>query len=255
MAQRTKSRVVAVIPARLASERLPGKVLRMLHGRAMLHHVYDAARCCAILDDLCVATDSEEVRGYCEANHIPVRMTSAKHRSGTERVHEVMQLVAGDIFLNLQADEPLLLPEHVALLVEPFLNNPEIQVSTLKTPLDRAEAANPNVVKVVSDIHGRALYFSRAPIPFQRSAEALASPYKHLGLYGYTRQSLEQYVRLPPARLEQSERLEQLRFLENGIPIHVAETTGDMIGVDTEEDWQAVIRFLETGKAEPQSQS
>jgi 3-deoxy-manno-octulosonate cytidylyltransferase (CMP-KDO synthetase) len=241
-----KLRIAAVIPARLASERLPGKVLRMLEGRAMLHHVYDTARAGAILDDLLVATDSEEVRRYCERNQIPVRMTSSSHRSGTERIHEVMKAVPADVFLNLQADEPLLAKEHLGLLVDPFRTNPATQVSTLKTLLDDGAASNPNVVKVVTDLRGQALCFSRAPIPFHRDPAVGVPYYKHLGLYGYRREALERYIELPPSPLERTERLEQMRFLENGIPIYVAETAHDTIGVDTEEDWQAVFRLFET---------
>jgi 3-deoxy-manno-octulosonate cytidylyltransferase (CMP-KDO synthetase) len=234
-----------VIPARLASERLPGKVLRPLQGRAMLHHVYDAARGCPWIDELWVATDSGEVREYCDRNQIPVRMTSSAHRSGTERIHEVMQTIRADVFLNLQADEPLLTAAHMSLLVKPFLNDAATQVSTLKTPLDAASAQNPNIVKVVTNLRGEALCFSRAPIPYRRDPASTVPYYKHLGLYGYRREALEIYYALPPSPLEQAERLEQMRFLENGIPIYAAETAEDTIGVDTEEDWQAVERLLE----------
>ena len=244
----SKLRIVAVIPARLDSERLPRKVLRMLDGRAMLHHVFDAtrdaARASGMIEQVLVATDSEEVRGYCERNRIPVRMTSPSHRSGTERIHEVMQAVPADVFLNLQADEPLLAAEHVTLLVEAFRKNPAAQVSTLKTPLGEAEAQNPNIVKVVTDLDGRALCFSRAAIPFRRDPAAAPPYYKHLGLYGYRREALERYMQLPASPLERAERLEQMRFLENGIPIYVLETARDTIGVDTEEDWQTVCRLL-----------
>ena len=156
-----------------------------------------------------------------------------------------MQTVPGDIFLNLQADEPLLTSRHLQLLVAPFLRDAATQVSTLKTPLDAAAAQDPNVVKVVTDESGRALYFSRAPIPYHRNAASSLPYYKHLGLYGYRREALARYFELPASPLEQAERLEQLRFLENGIPIQVAETAEDTVGVDTEEDWQAVSRLLE----------
>lgn len=237
-------KVVGVIPARLQSERLPGKVLRLLCGRAMLHHVYERARGCSSLHELWVATDSEQVRDYCTQHQIPVLMTAATHQSGTERIHEVMQKVPAEVYLNLQADEPLLSAGHVQLLIEPFLQNPEMRVTTLKTPLDPAEAQNPNVVKVVTDCRGQALYFSRAPIPHRRSPASPLPFYKHLGLYGYCRQALQRYRELPPSPLEETERLEQMRFLENGIPIHVAETAEDTIGVDTEEDWEAVTRYF-----------
>ncbi|HWP85157.1 MAG TPA: 3-deoxy-manno-octulosonate cytidylyltransferase [Terriglobia bacterium] len=242
-------RIVGIIPARLHSERLPGKVLRRLAGRAMLHHVYERARGCPLLDELVVATDAESVRDYCAQHGIPACMTSAAHRSGTERIHETMQEIPADVYLNLQADEPLLTAAHVQLLAEPFLAGNGFQVTTLKVALEAASAANPNIVKVVTDRSGRALYFSRAPIPHRRDPGAPAVYYKHLGLYGYRRAALEQYVRLAPAPLEQAERLEQLRFLENGIPILVSETTQDTIGVDTEEDFQAVRRLLESASS------
>jgi 3-deoxy-manno-octulosonate cytidylyltransferase (CMP-KDO synthetase) len=246
MSSEQRLRVVGVIPARLNSERLPGKVLRSLAGRALLHHVYDGARGCPLLEDLLVATDAEPVRAYCVEHRIPVRMTSPSHRSGTERIHEVMQQIPGDVFLNLQADEPQVGINHVRLLVEPFLSDPMTQVSTLKVVLAEEAAGNPHVVKVVTDPHGRALYFSRAPIPYRRPP-ATAPPYfKHLGLYGYRREALARYMQLAPGPLELAERLEQLRFLENGIPIRVMVTTQDTIGVDTEEDWAAVSRLLQS---------
>jgi len=247
MTSGNKLRIVGVIPARMNSERLPGKVLRSLAGRAMLHHVYDGARACPLLNEFLVATDAEAVRAYCTQHQIPVLMTSPDHRSGTERIHEVMQRISGDVFVNLQADEPLVGVDHVQLLIDPFLAEETTQVSTLKVPLDVMAAANPNVVKVVTDRRGRALYFSRAPIPYRRDPASSPPYYKHLGLYGYRREALARYFQMAPSQLEQAERLEQMRFLENGIPIQVMETARDTIGVDTEEDWAAVSRLLESG--------
>ena len=246
MSSEKKPRIVGVIPARLNSERLPGKVLRPLAGRAMLHHVYDGARACRLLDELLVATDAEAVRDYCAAHQIPVLMTSSAHRSGTERIDEVAQRIPADVFVNLQADEPFVRPDHVRLLVEPFLSGQATHVSTLKVALDGAAAMNPHVVKVVTDLRGQALYFSRAPIPYHRNPACSLPYYKHLGLYGYRREALARYLQLPPSPLEEAEKLEQMRFLENGIPIHVAETAQDTIGVDTEEDWSAASRLFES---------
>jgi 3-deoxy-manno-octulosonate cytidylyltransferase (CMP-KDO synthetase) len=243
-----KLKIVGVIPARLNSERLPGKVLLMAAGRAMVHHVYEGARGCPLLNELLIATDSPDVRAYCEAHRIPVVMTADSHRSGTERIHEVMQRVGGDVFVNLQGDEPLVTADHVRLLIEPFLapddRSAALMVTTLKVKMDAAEASNPNVVKVVADPRGRALYFSRAPIPYRRDADSSLPCYKHLGFYAYRAEALARYVALPPSPLEKTERLEQLRFLENGISIYVAETAQDTVGVDTAEDWQAVCRVL-----------
>lgn len=257
----SKLTVVGVIPARMESERLPGKVLRPICGLPMIHRVYDAARACDALTELWVATDSEEVSAYCAANGIAAVMTARTHRSGTERVHEVLlKKNAGlptadvsaadrsrnDIYVNIQGDEPMLQPAHLHLLIEPFRRNPETRVTTLRTPLAPQEAGNPNVVKVVTDAEQRALYFSRAAIPFRRNAASPVAYYKHLGFYAYRAADLRLYMSLPASRLEETERLEQLRFLENGIPIHVAETPFDTIGVDTEEDLRAVTRYFDS---------
>ncbi|MBI4464050.1 MAG: 3-deoxy-manno-octulosonate cytidylyltransferase [Acidobacteria bacterium] len=238
-------RVVGIIPARLDSERLPGKVLRPICGRPMLHLVYERASTCSLLSELYVATDSEPVRQYCLQNQIPVLMTAATHRSGTERIIEVMQKKPADVYVNVQGDEPMIQSSHLEFLITPFLSRTRVLVTTLKTRLREEEAADPNVVKVVTDLQGQALYFSRAPIPFHRNAGALPPFYKHLGLYAYSREALERYAALPPTPLEQAEQLEQLRFLEHGIPIQVAETAADTIGVDTEEDLRAVTRYFE----------
>ena len=243
--QLSAPRVVGVIPARFDSERLPGKVLRPICGKAMVHIVYERAKLCPLLAELWVGTDSERVHDYCAQNQIPVLMTTRRHRSGTERILEVIEKIPADVYVNIQADEPMLTPEHLRLLIEPFLARADVQVTTLKTPLAAAEAQNPNVVKVVTNIRGEALYFSRAPIPCPRNAASASPFYKHLGLYAYSRAALERYREWPASPLEETERLEQLRFLENGIPIHVAETAQDTIGVDTEEDWAAVTRYFE----------
>ena len=281
---RSRLRVVGVIPARYDSERLPGKVLLPICGKPMLQIVYERARLCSLLDELWVATDSEKVQACCVQNRIPVLMTLRTHRSGTERILEVMQKTPSEVYgsgvrvnvlyvnvlyVNIQGDEPMITPDHLRLLIEPFFNatasnsatgdstagnptagtpdgtHPGVQVTTLKTPLDPAEASNPNVVKVVTNLRGEAVYFSRAPIPYPRNPAAGLGFYKHLGLYAYTRGALEQYRTLPVSPLEETERLEQLRFLDHGIPIHVAETAQDTIGVDTEEDLAAVTRYFE----------
>lgn len=235
-----KLKVVGVIPARLASERLPGKVLLELDGWAMLHHVYANSRGCALLDELLIATDAEPVRDYCQRHGIPVVLTSATHTSGTERIREVANTHPADVYVNIQGDEPLVRAEHITALIELFRRDEQgqISVTTLKTPMDHAAAQNPNVVKVVTDQQGRALYFSRSPIPYRRNTESTLITYKHLGFYAYRREALFRYCELPASQLEVTERLEQLRFLDNGVPIHVAETAFDTIGVDTREDWE-----------------
>jgi len=235
-------RTVAVIPARLASTRLPRKALREIVGKLMIGRVYEAVRSSPLLDDVIIATDSEEILAVCQRQGWKAQMTSPKHRSGTERVHEVAQSVAADVYLNVQGDEPLTRAEHIAGLIE-VMQDPAVQVGTLMTAAAPADIDNPSAVKVVTDSVRRALYFSRATIPCDRDS-AGAKYYKHLGLYAYRKPALDRFVLLPESSLERTERLEQLRFLENGIPIHVAETPYDTVGVDTEEDLQRVEEIL-----------
>lgn len=235
-------KIVAVIPARLASTRLPRKMLREIHGKPLAVWVYQAVRKSKLLSEVIIATDSEEIRSACEKHSCKVQMTSEKHRSGTERVHEVSQSVAADVYINVQGDEPMIRASHIEALVE-LMKNLEVPVGTLKTPAALEEIGNPNAVKVVTDAHGRALYFSRSTIPHDRDASQ-PKYFKHLGIYAYRKQWLDRFVSLPESSLERAERLEQLRLLENGIPIYVAETEFDSIGVDTEEDLARVLQKL-----------
>jgi 3-deoxy-manno-octulosonate cytidylyltransferase (CMP-KDO synthetase) len=239
-----RMRSIAVIPARLASTRLPRKALRQIAGKLLIGRVYEAVVGSRLLDDVIIATDSEEIMETCQRHGWKAQMTSALHRSGTERLHEISQTVAADIYLNVQGDEPMTRPEHIAGLLE-VMRNPEVQVGTLMTPAAPADVNNPSAVKVVTDCAGRALYFSRATIPHDRDG---AGPkyFKHLGFYAYRKPALDRFVALPESSLERSERLEQLRFVENGIRIHVAETSFDTIGVDTEEDLRRVEELLES---------
>jgi 3-deoxy-manno-octulosonate cytidylyltransferase (CMP-KDO synthetase) len=235
-------KAIAVIPARLASTRLPRKMLREILGKPLIGVVYEAVRSSRDLFDVIIATDSEEIVTVCRANHWNVRMTSSSHRSGTERVQEISCREQADVFLNVQGDEPLVRPEQIDTLLQ-VMRDPAAQVGTLMTPAAAIDLPNPNAVKVVTDSNGRALYFSRATIPFDRDG---TSPryFKHIGLYAYRKSALDRFVTLSESSLEKSERLEQLRFLENGIPIYVGETPHDSIGVDTEEDLQRVIEIL-----------
>ncbi len=245
-------KVVGVIPARLESQRLPRKLLRPICGHPMITWVYQRARQASSLDSLLVATDSEEIFNYCGTRNIPVTMTSAAHPSGTDRVVEVMarELTSGraaNIYVNIQGDEPMVTAEHVDLLLRPFCplgDAPEAQVSTLKVAMGREEARDPNNVKVVTDSKGCALYFSRALIPHDRDGSGRVQYYKHLGLYAYRAAALEKFHSLPPSQLELQEQLEQLRFLENGIPVTVVEALTDTIGVDTEEDLEKVEAYF-----------
>jgi len=239
-----RMRAVAVIPARLASTRMPRKMLREIGGKPLVGWVYEAVRSSPLLDEVIIATDSEEIVSVCESHGWKVQMTSADHRSGTERVHEISQSVDADIYLNVQGDEPLTRTEHIAGLIE-LMRDPGVQVGTLKTRAAAADIDNPSAVKVVTDSVGRALYFSRATIPYDRDS-ARPAYFKHLGFYAYRKPALDRFVALSESTLERSERLEQLRFLENGIPIHVVETSHDTIGVDTEEDLRRVENILQS---------
>ena len=233
---------IAVIPARLASTRLPRKMLRTLAGQPLIARVYQGVRASSLLSDVIIATDSEEILRLCEQHGWTARMTSPNHRSGTERVHEISNTVSAEIYLNIQGDEPLTRPEHIASLLS-LMRDPAVLVGTLKTPAAPEDIPNPNAVKVVTDSAGRALYFSRSTIPYDRDA-IHPSYFKHLGFYAYRKPALHRFVALPESSLERSERLEQLRFLENGIPIHVAETEFDTVGVDTEEDLKRAESLL-----------
>lgn len=243
-----KLRVLGVIPARMESTRLPGKPLRNIHGRPMIAWVSENARAAKSLDGLLVATDSPEIESYCKNNDIPVLMTSREHKSGSDRLAEVMSKEPAEIYVNIQGDEPMITADHVERLLRPFRDDPSTQVSTLKVAIDAETALDPNVVKVVTDLAGRALYFSRARIPFDRDGSGGTQYFKHQGFYAYAAAALKAFNQLPPSSLEKIEKLEQLRFLDNGIAIRVEETKLDTIGVDTEEDLQRVEEFFERAK-------
>jgi len=235
-------KVVAVIPARIGSTRLPRKMLREIGGLPLIGRVYEAVRSSPLLADVIVATDSNEIMDVCQRRGWKAQMTSPEHRSGTERVHEVSSTVAADLYLNIQGDEPLTRPEHIRDLIA-VMESPDVMVGTLKTAASAEDVGNPGAVKVTCDHTGRALYFSRATIPYDRDG---TSPkyFKHLGYYAFRKSALGQFVAWPESSLERAERLEQLRFLENGIPIFVGETAFDTIGVDTEEDLVRVESVL-----------
>jgi len=234
--------ILAVIPARLASTRLPRKMLREIAGKPLVGWVYEAVRLSPLIFDVIIATDSDEILEACRKYGWKAQMTSAAHRSGTERVHEVSNSIAADVYLNVQGDEPLVRPEQIEALLQ-VMNDPEVQVGTVKTPCPLEDVGNPNAVKIVTAPDARALYFSRATIPFDRDGTG-PRYFKHLGLYAYRKSALDWFVSHPESALEKSERLEQLRFLENGIPIYVGETRYDSVGVDTEEDLQRVKEIV-----------
>jgi 3-deoxy-manno-octulosonate cytidylyltransferase (CMP-KDO synthetase) len=217
-------------------------MLREIAGKPLVGWVYEAVRSSPLLADVIIATDSLEIFDTCRKNQWKAQMTSSAHRSGTERVHEIAASVEAHVYLNVQGDEPLVRPEQIATLID-LMGDTQVQVGTLKTRCATEEVHNPNAVKVVTAPGGNALYFSRATVPFDRDSSQ-PRYYKHLGIYAYRKAALDQFVSWPESTLERVERLEQLRFLENGIAIYVRETPFDSVGVDTEEDLQRVTEIL-----------
>jgi 3-deoxy-manno-octulosonate cytidylyltransferase (CMP-KDO synthetase) len=237
-------KVIGVIPCRLASTRLPGKALADIAGKPMIQHVFERAREAA-LDEVLIATDSEEIAEVARSFGASVEMTSSEHTSGTERVIEVSSRWEADFYLNIQGDEPLIDPRLITDLANTWRAQPEQDVLTAANPrLTEAEYHSPHAVKVVLGQGGQALYFSRAPIPYRRDPDGGAIALKHIGIYGYTPRALELFRMHPPGRLERTEQLEQLRFLEIGVKIQVLLTDYQSIGVDTEEDLRKVREVL-----------
>lgn len=235
-------KVIGVIPSRLASTRLPRKPLVSIAGKSMVERVYEGGRGSERLSRLIVATDAPEIFEHCRARGMDVEMTSSEHVSGTDRIREIAERFPADVYVNVQGDEPMVTAAHVDALLSPF-HRAEVAISTLALPLDAAAARDPNTVKVVTRLDGRALYFSRAAIPFDRDGSRPGHR-KHLGFYAYRREALERFAALRPSPLEITERLEQLRFLENGIDIHVADAPSDTWSVDTAEDLARVERHF-----------
>jgi len=217
-------------------------MLREIAGKPLIGVVYQAVRSSPLLTDVIVATDSDEILNVCRRHGWKAQMTAPSHKSGTERVHEISCRELADVYVNVQGDEPMVRAEQIASLLQ-VMENPGAQVGTLMTGAAEVDIRNPNAVKVVTDFSGRALYFSRATIPFDRDGTR-PRYFKHLGIYAYRKAALDRFVSLPESFLEKSERLEQLRFLENGTSIYCAETPYDSVGVDTEEDLQRAIEIL-----------
>lgn len=239
-------RVLGVIPARYASSRFPGKALVKIAGKSMLQHVWERASQARYLTGIVIATDDERIRAEAERFKARVAMTRADHPSGTDRVAEVASASDAEIIVNIQGDEPLIDPAAIDAAVLGLMDGDEIQMGTLKKKIERLEEiANPNVVKVVTDHSGNAIYFSRAAIPYVRSDGSAPVCFKHIGLYVYRRDFLLNYSDLPVGPLEQAERLEQLRALENGFRIRVVETEYESLGVDTPQDWEKVSALFE----------
>ena len=244
--------VTVIIPARYASTRFPGKPLAELCGKPMVQWVYERSSLCEAVDRVIVATDDQRIANAVVAFGGDVTMTRADHATGTDRLAEVAEGLDDELIVNVQGDEPLIDPAMIQAAVAPLLNDQSIPMGTLRTPLTSLdEFRNPNVVKVVTDRAGFALYFSRAPIPYPRDfAEQLEQRWselataKHVGLYVYRRSFLLDYPHLPKTPLEEQECLEQLRALEHGYRIHVATTDLVGQGVDTPDDLERVRAML-----------
>jgi 3-deoxy-manno-octulosonate cytidylyltransferase (CMP-KDO synthetase) len=244
----SSAKVVVVIPARYGSTRLPGKPLVSLAGKPMIQRVYERAKLAQRAHQVIVATDDERIVKAVVAFGGEARVTRSDHRSGTERVAEVAAHVAGDVFVNVQGDEPLLDPAAVDTAVDALLEEPQAAIATVATPLKTAaDILDPNVVKAVLDFDGNALYFSRAPIPWVRdtSGKIQVRHLKHLGLYVFQRDTLLEYPTLPQGELERIEQLEQLRWMENGWKIRVAEVAHDAVSVDVPQDVARVEKLLQ----------
>ncbi|MFQ5451252.1 MAG: 3-deoxy-manno-octulosonate cytidylyltransferase [Nitrospinaceae bacterium] len=255
----TEPKVIAVIPARWASSRFPGKPLAIILGKPMIQWVVQQAEKCPSVSEVLVATDDQRIFDAVRGFGGQVVMTSGDHPSGTDRVAEAAAGLDCDIVVNVQGDEPLIPPENIDLVVQPLLKDPQAEVYTLVMKIGRTEDMfNPNVTKVVLNGQGCALYFSRAPIPYDRDGWAEATPapntepprttvlygWKHIGLYAYTKSFLMQFNGLHGSRLETIEKLEQLRILDNGGTIRAVETDRNSIGVDREEDIPIVEEIL-----------
>src|SRR5262245_23267643 len=240
-------KVVVVIPARYASARLPGKPLVSLAGKPMIQRVYERAKLAKRVDRVIVATDDERILKAVEGFGGEARMTRADHRTGTERIAEVAAHTEGEVFVNVQGDEPLLDPVAVDTAVNSLLEEPAAAIATVAV-LIRTPAAimDANVVKTVLDFEDNAIYFSRAPIPWVRdsAAKTHARHLKHLGLYVFQREALLEYPTLPQGELERIEQLEQLRWMENGWKIRVTEVEHDAVSVDVPEDVKRVEELL-----------
>jgi 3-deoxy-manno-octulosonate cytidylyltransferase (CMP-KDO synthetase) len=238
-------KIVAIIPARLESTRLPRKLLCDLEGKSILHRTCEAVANTSLFDEVWVACDHELLREEATRFGFKAVLTCPNHESGTDRIAEVAKEIKGDIFINVQADEPFIDKVALEKVISLFQAKENIDVATLKRRIDLDEQIyNPNCVKVVTNENGKAIYFSRAPIPFDRDGKGKATYFQHIGVYGFTRAALLRFTTLKPTWLEQIEKLENLRMLENDFEIYVDEIEHVGISIDTQEDLVKARAFL-----------
>ncbi|MDP1382039.1 3-deoxy-manno-octulosonate cytidylyltransferase [Priestia megaterium] len=237
-------KIVAVIPARYGSSRFPGKPLALINSKPMIQHVYERVNKVSNLDRVVVATDNAKIYDAVLSFGGEVVMTKDTHESGSDRMAEVSNLIDGDIFLNVQGDEPLIDERLIAEIVEQSKQHSTYVITAKKAIETEEDIENPNVVKVITNQNSEAIYFSRSPIPYNRSDKTITY-YKHLGIYCYPKHILQEFVKLSKSQYEEVEMLEQLRLLENGYEMKVLETTYDSVGVDTPEDIKKIENLLE----------
>lgn len=236
--------VIAVIPARYAATRFPAKLIQMLGDKPVIAHTYDAAKNSGLFDEVIVVTDSEIIFNEIVHHGGKAMMSEKEHESGTDRIAEAIKKLEADVIVNVQGDEPFIQKEPLEKLVRLF-DNKEVQVASLMRRFDDpADAQNPNMVKVVTGKNDKALYFSRAAIPYQRDESFTATYFLHVGVYAFTKKALLDFTTWPQSVLEQTEKLEQLRFLENGVDIYMAETMYKNIAIDTPEDLKAAEKMM-----------
>lgn len=239
-------RCVIVIPARMGSTRFPGKPLVDLAGKPMVQWVVERAWASGIADQVIVATPDAEILAACDGFGAEAMLTRSDHPSGTDRLAEIAESVEADVYVNVQGDEPLIRPASIQACAAPLLSDSSVQVGSVWSPCPAEEVENPAVVKVITDLEGYAIYFSRHAIPFARNSRVVPVK-KHVGIYAFRRDVLAQYATWSPTPLEQTESLEQLRFFEHGLRIKMSEGAGSELAVDTPEQAEEVRRLLRSG--------
>ncbi len=246
MAELDNQRTLVAIPARWGSTRFPGKPLHPIAGKPLVQHVWERCQDCREVDDIIIATDDARIAEAAAGFGARAVITSPDHPSGTDRIAEVARSFPDHrVIINVQGDEPLISPALIDELAVALRRDPQVRMITAAAPIhDPAQVTDPNIVKVVFDVHGDSLYFSRSPLPYVRHAHAGVRHYRHLGIYGFQRSFLFQFVAWPPSRLEMTESLEQLRAVENGVRLRIVLTDELSPGVDTPEQAEAIERQL-----------